>query len=300
MASLSLLSSFALLGAHLVAGDTVADCLGAKDVPVSLISSSNFAQLAQPFNLRLPYTPDVIILPTTTQHVSDAVVCAGTNNVKVQARSGGHSYASFSSGGQNGSMVIDLESFNNITVDDSGVATVGTGVRLGNLALGIYSQSQRALPHGTCPGVGVGGHFSHGGYGYDSRVWGLALDTIIGLDVVLANGSFVHATTTDYPDIYWALRGAADSFGIVTSFYLQTLPAPTSLVSWQYFFPSVYSSSAAMTEAFFHFQDFANNASVIDRNIGFGIHVDGTDFSISGTYQGTLDHFDSVVSSVII
>lgn len=51
--------------------------------------------------------------------------------------------------------------------------------------------------------VGIGGHFTHGGYGHDSRMWGLALDTIVGLDVVLANGSFVHATSTAYPEIYY-------------------------------------------------------------------------------------------------
>lgn len=61
-------------------------------------------------------------------------------------------------------MVIDLEAFNNISVNNAGVAQVGGGVRLGNLALGIYNQSKRALAHGVCPGVGVGGHASHGGY----------------------------------------------------------------------------------------------------------------------------------------
>lgn len=100
-------------------------------------------------------------------------------------------------------MVIDLQQFQNITVDKEGIAMVGGGVRLGNLALGLYNQSQRAVPHGTCPGVGIGGHMTHGGYGYDSRAWGLALDSIIGLDVVLANGSFVHASSTQYADIYW-------------------------------------------------------------------------------------------------
>ena len=61
-------------------------------------------------------------------------------------------------------MVIDLEAFQDICVNNVGDAQVGGGVRLGNLALGIYNQSRRALPHGVCPGVGVGGHASHGGY----------------------------------------------------------------------------------------------------------------------------------------
>lgn len=126
-------------------------------------------------------------------------------------------------------MIIALESFQDISVEKNGVATVGAGVRLGNLALGIYNQARRALPHGTCPGVGIGGHFSHGGYGYDSRKWGLALDTIVGLDVVLANGSYIHATSTAHPDIYYVsafLPSSATqglSFTIEMPFSLATL-----------------------------------------------------------------------------
>ena len=109
-------------------------------------------------------------------------------------------------------MVVDLENFQNITVKANGVATVGAGVRLGNLALGLYSQGQRALPHGTCPGVGIGGHFTHGGYGYDSRKWGLALDTIIALDVVTANGSIIHATSATYPKLYYVYDPLSSSY----------------------------------------------------------------------------------------
>ena len=276
------------------------DCLGAKDVPVSFTNSAGFSALAQPYNLRLAYTPAAIVLPTTTQHIIDAVLCAGNSNVKVQAKGGGHSYASFSSGGQNGAMVIDLESFQQITVGAGGVAQIGGGVRLGDMALGIFNQSQRALPHGTCPGVGIGGHASHGGFGYDSRMWGLTLDTIVGLDVVLANGSLIHTTSTAYPDIYYALRGAADSFGIITTFHLQTLPAPASVVNWQYSIPGMFVSAATTAAAFTHIQAFAQNASVIDRKLGFGIYLDGTGFSISGTYIGPLSTFNTKIAPELL
>ncbi|KAI4097029.1 MAG: hypothetical protein L6R37_006865 [Teloschistes peruensis] len=279
---------------------TLGDCLGKKNVPIRLTSSSDFASLAKPYNLRLPYTPAVIVLPITTQHVSDAVVCAGQNNVKVQARSGGHSYASFSLGGQSGSMVIDLENFQTISLDANKVATVGGGVRLGNLANGIYNQGQRALPHGTCPGVGVGGHATHGGFGLSSRAWGLTLDTIVGLDVVLANGSFIHATSSAYPDIYYALRGAADSFGIVTTFYLQTQPAPSSVVQWGYSIPNMFKSASQSATYFSHIQSFAQNASVVDRNLGIGIYMDGSGFSISGTYFGPLATFNSKIAPELL
>ena len=87
-------------------GQTLQDCLAAGDVPVSFASSSDFNQRKQPYNLRLAYNPAVIVLPTTTDHVSKAVICAEQSNVKVQVKSGGHSYARFSSGGQDGSMVL--------------------------------------------------------------------------------------------------------------------------------------------------------------------------------------------------
>ena len=197
-------------------------------------------------------------------------------------------------------MIIDLESFQQITVGAGGVAQIGGGVRLGDMALGIFNQSQRALPHGTCPGVGVGGHASHGGFGYDSRLWGLTLDTIVGLDVVLANGSFVHATSTAYPDIYYALRGAAESFGVITTFHLQTLPAPASVVNWQYSIPGMFTSAATTTAAFTHIQAFALNASVVDRKLGFGVYLDGSGFSISGTYIGDLDTFNSKIAPELL
>jgi hypothetical protein len=49
-------------------------------------------------------------------------------------------------------MMIDMEQFQTVSVDASGIASVGGGLRLGNMATAIYNQAGRALPHGTCPG----------------------------------------------------------------------------------------------------------------------------------------------------
>lgn len=179
------------------------DCLGNKSVPLAVSTSANWTELVTTYNIRLQYEPVVIILPETTRQVSDAVVCASKNGIKVQAKSGGHSYASTSSGGKDGSMVVDLQRFHNVTVDEaSGIASVGPGARLGNMALTL-NEKGRALAHGTCAGVGVGGHFSLGGYGYTSRAWGMALDQIVGLDAVKADGEIVHASPEQNPDLYY-------------------------------------------------------------------------------------------------
>lgn len=262
-----------------------------------MTSDSDYAALVEPYNLRLPYKPAVVVLPTTNQHVQDAVVCGGQAGLKIQAKSGGHSYASFSSGGKDGAMMISLQSFQNVQLDkSSGVAQVGGGLRLGNLADAIYTQGQAALSHGTCPGVGIGGHFTHGGYSHTSRNYGLAMDQIIAVDVVTADGKLVKATSSSNADLYWAVRGAAESFGIVTNFYLQTRPAPSSLVYFQFDLDGVFDTKAKFTNTFLHLQDVAKNASVVDSKVSFGVYLDGYGtYSLSGAYFGSLDDFNSKV-----
>lgn len=143
-------------------------------------------------------------------------------------------------------------------------------------------------------------HASHGGFGLSSRAWGLTLDTIVALDVVLANGSFVHTTSTAHPDLFYALRGAACDFGIITTFYLQTQPAPTEVVNWSFSIPGMYSDAATTASVFEHVQAFALNASVVDRNLGMGIYVDGSGFSISGTYFGDLSTFNTKIAPALL
>lgn len=141
---------------------SVVTCLNSKGVPILTPSDAYYANYSSPYNLRLHYHPLVIVLAATSKHVSDSVLCAAKYNLKVQAKSGGHSYASYSTGGRDGSVIIDLQKFQNVTFNTtSKIATFGPGVRLGNLELALNPYG-RALPHGTCTGVGAGGHFTTG------------------------------------------------------------------------------------------------------------------------------------------
>ncbi|KAF1961556.1 FAD-binding domain-containing protein [Byssothecium circinans] len=276
----------------------IADCLGDKNVPVRWENSPDFSELAEPFNLRLAYKPKVIVLPSKDQHVQDAVKCANECGFKVQARSGGHSYASYSSGGKDGSVVINLQGLHNITLDTStNIAKVGGGVRLGNLAQAVWDQGRRGISHGTCPGVGVGGHFTHGGYGHTSRNWGIALDHIVGLDVVLADGSLVKADSTTNQDLFWALRGAADSFGIITNFYLRTNPAPESVTYFSFRWgDKLFGKKDDFTGTFLHLQEVSLNKSIIDNRISYGIFLDGVStFNLGGTFFGSPEEFNKAI-----
>ena len=76
-----------------------------------------------------------------------------------------------------------------------------------------------ALPLGICGDVGVAGLTLGGGYGYLLGVAGLACDALIGVDLVLADGTIRHVTENSDPDLMWALRGGGANFGIATQLY---------------------------------------------------------------------------------
>ena len=105
----------------------------------------------------------------------------------------------------------------------------------------------------------------------------------------------MHVTQTECADLYWALRGAAESIGIVVNFYLQTEPAPASVTYFSYSFSNMFSNRPTFTNTFLHVQDFATNSSVVDDKIAFGIYLDGSDFSLSGSTFGSLNDFKTRV-----
>lgn len=202
--------------------------LQGRSVPFISRQSPTWVADATAYNLRVPATPALIIYAQTVKHVQDAVNCGVAVGLKVTARSGGHSYTSLGLGGENGHLVVDLTRMNTISIDsNTNVATVGAGARLGDVARELFDNGGRAISHGSCPAVGLSGHILHGGYGWASHSHGLALDWMVGADVVLANGTHVHCSETENSDLFWALRGAGSNFGIVTSYELATFAAPS-------------------------------------------------------------------------
>lgn len=112
-----LLGAVYVQAASLKRSSSVFDCLTQNKITYLTSSSANWTAYQAPYNLRLSYTPDVIVVPENDEQVGASVLCAAAAGLKVQAKGGGHSYASYSSGGQDGSLIIEMEKFDEITVD---------------------------------------------------------------------------------------------------------------------------------------------------------------------------------------
>ena len=78
--------------------------------------------------------------------------------------------------------------------------------------------AKQTLASGACACTGVIGPGLGGGFGRLQGYFGLILDNIIEMDVVLADGSMIKVSESSHPDLYWGMRGAGHNFGIVTRF----------------------------------------------------------------------------------
>ncbi|KAH7336985.1 hypothetical protein B0J17DRAFT_665717 [Rhizoctonia solani] len=276
--------------------DDLLACLSqAQNLSVVSPNSSSYNTDRSTFNRRFAYRPAVIVYSTSVQGVQAAVQCGAASGTPVVARSGGHSYAAYGVGGQDGTLVIDLSQMTNLLLNNvTGEATAQTGLRLGPLAQGLWDQGRRALPHGTCPYVGVGGHTAYGGVGLFSRQAGLLIDRAVRAEVVLANGTVATAAFDRNPDLYWALRGAGPSFGIVTAWTYATLPAPDS-IGYALTLKPAAGDKEAIINAFNNFQTFARNA-LPTWGIALEIVPDGPNklvFRLSGNFYGSMADFNT-------
>lgn len=224
---------------------------GIEVVAADLSPADVYFQASASDNVIFHYNPTLIAYPDTPSRVQQAVLCSSKHSdAPIAARSGGHSFAGFGSGGMDGSIVIDLARIASVVSHpESGIVEVGPGARLGDVVKGLWHQqdAHRAMSTGTCAAVGVGGLSLCGGFGPMSRKWGLTTDNILEADLVLANGTMVTVSQDHHPDLLWALKGSGAFFGIVTRFVFQSHDATPPVVSFKFLWtPSINTLDSAL------------------------------------------------------
>ncbi len=195
---------------------------------------SRFDTLKKGNNLRFPAidadAASRIIICSNAAEAADALQRIVASGMRPTVRSGGHCYEDFVANNPNGA-IIDLSMHNSVDAADSGSPfRIASGARLGEVYQTLYKRYDVTLPAGTCYMVGAGGHISGGGYGLISRLHGLTVDWVTGVDILTVDptGKVVERRVDKLhdPDLFRACRGAGGgNFGIITNFLFDKLPA---------------------------------------------------------------------------
>lgn len=191
------------------------------DGSLLLPGQPGFNEAALPRNMRYATVkPEAIALCASVNDLKRSLAFVTSYNVPFVVRSGGHSYAGFST---TQGLMIDVSGMKSVSYD-SGTNQVLLGPGAQNQT--VYSSLRplsRAITHGRCLTVGVAGLVLGGGIGFNMRLHGLTIDQLVETEILLADGTLLRLNTSENPDLFWAVRGAGGgNFGIHTSFTFAT------------------------------------------------------------------------------
>ncbi|HEV2098547.1 MAG TPA: FAD-binding oxidoreductase [Stellaceae bacterium] len=181
-------------------------------------------------------SPDVIVRVKSAADVATAMEFARANRMKVAVRGGGHSWCGLPL--RVAGVLIDLSALDEITVD----AANCTGTVQPHLSnrdvIRALTPYGLAFPVGHCPTVKASGFLLSGGIGWNSHLWGPACLSVIGIDLVMADGRQLHASATENPDLFWAARGGgAGFFAVATRYHLKLYKLPATIRSSTFYYP---------------------------------------------------------------
>ncbi|KAI3979174.1 hypothetical protein MKX01_016999 [Papaver californicum] len=180
------------------------------------------------FYLTTKPKPIATLTPKNEADIKKDFICSKKNGIQVRVKSGGHDYEGLSSTSNFPFIIVDLVNFRSISVNVKyETAWVQAGVTIGELYYRIAEKSKTlAFPAGTCPTVGVGGHFSGGGMGTLVRKYGVAADNVIDAYILDTNGRILNRKPMG-ENLFWAIRGGSGArFAIILSWKIKLVSVP--------------------------------------------------------------------------
>jgi len=181
----------------------------------------------QIWNGAVGHRPALIVRCADDQDVAAAIRAAREHGLPLSVRGGGHDWAGRAL--RDGGVVLDLSAMRAVTVDPATRTAVAQGGATAGDVVAAAAGYGLAPVTGTVKSVGMAGLTLAGGYGPLCGRHGLALDNLLGADVILADRRHVTASDTGDADLYWALRGGGATFGVVTAARYRLHPLPSVL-----------------------------------------------------------------------
>jgi FAD/FMN-containing dehydrogenase len=168
------------------------------------------------WNGMIDKAPALVVQPTGTADVIEAVSFAREHDLALSVRGGGHNIAGTAL--VDGGLTIDMSRLRGIVVDPQArTATVQPGCLLGEVDRETQLHGL-ATPLGFISEVGVAGLTLGGGLGYLTRRFGWTVDNLLEVEIVTADGRARRASRDENAELFWAIRGAGANLGVVTSF----------------------------------------------------------------------------------
>ncbi|KIM94548.1 hypothetical protein OIDMADRAFT_135662 [Oidiodendron maius Zn] len=179
----------------------------------------------------------VVVFVTSAEDISTALLLAQKHGLEISVSGGRHSSSGASS--TTGGCVIDLFEMRHVHVD---TATKTLRVQGGALWRDVDEAAAAhdlATVGGTINHTGVGGLTLGGGFGWLSGRYGLTIDNLLEVTMVLADGNIVKASKDENPDLFWAVRGAGHSFGVAVDFTFQAYDQKNAVFAGLMLFPAI-------------------------------------------------------------
>ena len=177
------------------------------------------------YNAMIDRRPRLIARCADVADVITAVKFGREQKLLLAIRGGGHNACGL--GVCDDGLVIDLSRMNYVRVDPRKKTVLAGGGALWRDVDHATHAFGLAVPSGIISTTGVAGLTLGGGIGYLTRRFGLTIDNLLAVEMVLADGRFVTANSKEYSDLFWAVRGGGGNFGVVTSFLFKGQPVHT-------------------------------------------------------------------------
>jgi hypothetical protein len=166
--------------------------------------------------------------------VSKLLIFASKHQLEITVKGGGHSTGGTSA--TDGGLVIDLSKMRKVSVDPSKKIITAQGGALWSDVDEAAAEHDLATVGGTVNHTGIGGLTLGGGFGWLTGLYGAVVDNLVAATVVIANGQILHTSDTENSDLFWAIRGAGQNFGVVTEFQYKAYDQPNPVYAGQIIF----------------------------------------------------------------
>lgn len=194
-------------------------------------------------------SPFCVFLPINARQLARGIDIIRRTQSPFSVRSGGHMPVVGAQSTDDG-VFISLSGLNGKEMHRGNtVARFGAGLTW--LEVYIWASTYGVgLPGGRYGQVGVGGLLTGGGINYFGNRVGWSMNNIIGYELVIGDGSILDVSADSHPDLFWALKGGNNNFGVITRFDMKTFPITSAYTGGNVWFSGAIPAFTSALEAF--------------------------------------------------